>query len=188
MAESLAEAIKNSAQPCGCDEGAEYRCGWHKVSPISAQEFSAAIYCATCGSRYCVHTGTPEFVERASNMKLPTISFSITPVGIGGAPSRATTLPEEGSARKQFPVASGVLDYFPDALVAIANVSWKGNEQHNPGQPLHWAREKSFDESDTMIRHFLQRGTFDTDGTRHSAKMAWRALAILQKEIEGESR
>jgi hypothetical protein len=102
------------------------------------------------------------------------------------ANNRATTLPTEGKARKEYPVASGVLDYFPDALVAISQVSFEGNKQHNPGEPLHWAREKSTDESDTMIRHFLQRGTRDTDGLRHSAKMAWRALAILQKEIEAE--
>ncbi len=109
-------------------------------------------------------------------------------IGIGGAPTRATTLPDEPAARKQFPVASGFMDYFPDAIAAVSNVSWRGNEQHNPGQPMHWARGKSMDESDTMMRHFLQRGTLDTDGTRHSAKMVWRALAILQKEIEGESR
>lgn len=83
-------------------------------------------------------------------------------------------------------MASGVLDYFPDALAAVARVSWQGNEQHNPGQALHWARSKSTDEADTMIRHFLQRGTTDTDGIRHSAKMVWRALALLQKEIEAE--
>ncbi len=105
--------------------------------------------------------------------------------GIGGAPTRATTLPD-GAKRKEFPVASGVLDYFPDALVAVAEVSYRGNQQHNPGQPIHWARDKSTDEADTMIRHFLQRGLRDTDGIRHSAKMAWRALAILQKEIEAE--
>ncbi len=108
--------------------------------------------------------------------------------GIGGAPTRATTLPEGAAERKTYPVASGVLDYFPDALVAVANVSWKGNEQHNPGQPLNWARGKSPDEADTMIRHFLQRGTMDIDGIRHSAKMVWRALAFLQKEIEGEKQ
>jgi hypothetical protein len=34
------------------------------------------------------------------------------------------------------------------------------------------------------MRHFLERGTIDTDGVRHSAKVAWRALAMLQKEIE----
>ena len=109
-------------------------------------------------------------------------------VGIGGAPTRATTLPSDGPGRKRYPVASGVLDYFPDALVAIAEVSHRGNEQHNPGQPLHWARGKSTDEADTMIRHFLQRGSLDTDGVRHTAKMAWRALALLQKEIENESK
>jgi hypothetical protein len=107
-------------------------------------------------------------------------------VGIGGGPTRCTTLPEEPAARKQYPIASGVLDYFPDAIAAVAHLSWKGNEQHNPGQPLHWARGKSTDEADTMMRHFLQRGTVDTDGVRHSAKLAWRALALLQKEIEGE--
>lgn len=104
------------------------------------------------------------------------------------APDRASTLPTDATQRKGYPVASGVLDYFPDALVAIAEVSKKGNDQHNPGQPLHWARSKSTDEADTMIRHFLERGTRDVDGVRHSAKMAWRALALLQKEIEAESK
>lgn len=107
-------------------------------------------------------------------------------IGPGGAPTRASTLPSDAAERKRHPVASGVLDYFPDALAAVARVSWQGNEQHNPGQPLHWARGKSTDEADTMMRHFLQRGTIDTDGQRHSAKMVWRALALLQKEIEGE--
>jgi hypothetical protein len=59
-----------------------------------------------------------------------------------------------------------------------------GNLQHNPGQPLMWDRSKSGDEWDAMIRHFMRRGTFDSDGIRHSAKLAWRALAGLQKEIE----
>lgn len=109
-------------------------------------------------------------------------------IGIGGAPTRATTLPNEPQARKEHPVASGVLDYFPDAIVAISNISFKGNQQHNPGQPLFWNRGKSQDEADTMMRHFLQRGTLDVDGVRHSAKMAWRALALLQKEIEEEMK
>lgn len=96
-----------------------------------------------------------------------------------------TALFPTGSAeRKRIPVGSGVLDYFPAALKAIAEVSYAGNEQHNPGEPLHWARGKSMDQADTMIRHYMERGTFDTDGLRHSAKMAWRALAILQLECE----
>ncbi|KKL85578.1 hypothetical protein LCGC14_1953350, partial [marine sediment metagenome] len=99
-------------------------------------------------------------------------------------PTRASVFPKTAEGRKQRPVASGVLDYFPDALVEIAHVSWVGNDQHNPGECLHWARGKSTDEADALIRHFLQRGGNDTDGARHSAKMAWRALALLQKEIE----
>lgn len=106
--------------------------------------------------------------------------------GFNPAPTRATTLPNNSRERKTYPIASGVMDYFPDAIVAVSHVSYVGNEQHNPGEPLHWAREKSTDEADTMLRHFLARGTFDTDGQRHSAKMAWRALAILQKEIEAD--
>jgi len=105
-------------------------------------------------------------------------------IGIGGAPTRATTLPEGAKERKQFPIASGFMDYFPDAIVAIANISYRGNQQHNSDKPLHWDRSKSADEADAMLRHFLQRGTLDTDGVAHTAKMAWRALALLQKEIE----
>jgi hypothetical protein len=89
-------------------------------------------------------------------------------------------------SRKRLPIATGVVDYFPDALAAIAAVSWAGNEQHNPGEPLHWSRGKSDDHPDCLMRHFLERGTVDDDGMRHTAKMAWRALAILQLEIEDE--
>ena len=97
------------------------------------------------------------------------------------------SLPTDPKERKNRPIASGVLDYFPDALAAVAFVSWIGNEQHNPGQPLHWDRSKSTDEADALIRHFIQRGMIDVDGTLHSAKVAWRALALLQKEIENEA-
>jgi hypothetical protein len=98
------------------------------------------------------------------------------------------SLPEEAKARKNVPLATGVLDYFPDALCAVAECSKAGNEQHNPGKPLHWDRSKSGDEADALLRHLVQRGTLDTDGIRHSAKVAWRALALLQKEIEASSK
>lgn len=86
--------------------------------------------------------------------------------------------------RKKRPLYSGVLKYFPDALLEVAYTSWVGNEQHNPGEPLHWAREKSTDELDALSRHLSEAGMMDNDGVRHSAKVAWRALANLQKEIE----
>ena len=96
------------------------------------------------------------------------------------------TLPTDAAARKAVPLASGCLDYFPDALAEVAGCSKAGNDQHNPGQPLHWDRAKSGDEADALLRHLMDRGTFDTDGIRHSAKVAWRALAMLQKELEAE--
>lgn len=93
-------------------------------------------------------------------------------------------LPTDAKERKKIPLAGGVFDYFTSALIEIAKVSQAGNDQHNPGQPLHWSRGKSADHADTMLRHFSERGTVDADNLRHSAKMAWRALAILQLELE----
>ena len=92
----------------------------------------------------------------------------------------------DAAARKAQPIVRGCLDYFPDALLAVAEVSQVGNDQHNPGQPLHWAKEKSTDEADALLRHLIDRGTRDVDGQRHSAKVAWRSLALLQREIEEE--
>ena len=96
-------------------------------------------------------------------------------------------VPTDAATRKAIPLATGLLDYFPDALLAIAELSRIGNEQHNPGEPLHWAKEKSTDEPDALMRHLIDRGKLDSDGVRHSAKVAWRALALLQREIEGEA-
>lgn len=96
-------------------------------------------------------------------------------------------LTSDAKARKDIPLATGCLDYFPDALAAIATLSRIGNDKHNPGQPLHWSRGKSNDHPDCLMRHFLERGTVDTSGAEpvlHSTQMAWRALAILQLEIE----
>lgn len=81
-------------------------------------------------------------------------------------------------------MATGVLNYFPDALAEVAYVSYVGNQQHNPGEPLHWAKHKSTDHSDCIARHLLEAGTLDDDGLRHTAKVAWRALAMLQIELE----
>lgn len=131
--------------------------------------------------------GMIEREERAMMKARPVVQPD-PKLNASGAPTRATTFAPDAAGRKRQPVVSGVLDYFPDAMIAIAEVSFAGNEQHNPGQPLHWNRGKSADEADACGRHLLQRGTRDDDGMRHSAKMAWRALALLQKEIEEERR
>ena len=96
--------------------------------------------------------------------------------------------PTDPQARKALPICTGVLDYFPDAIAAVAACSLEGNNQHNPGQPLHWERPKSTDHADCIARHLIERGTMDRDGIRHSAKLAWRALALLQIEIETDAK
>ena len=99
-----------------------------------------------------------------------------------GYPSKPE--PDKHAKRKATPVYSGVLKYFPDAIWALAECSAAGNEQHNPGKPLHWDRSKSGDELEALIRHAMEAGTIDDDNIRHSTKTAWRALANLQKELE----
>lgn len=93
-------------------------------------------------------------------------------------------LPSDPAARKGVPLTTGVLDYFPLALAEVARVSKAGNEQHNPGEPLHWDKTKSLDHADCIARHLIDRGTADADGMLHSAKLAWRALALLETELE----
>jgi hypothetical protein len=95
-------------------------------------------------------------------------------------------LPTDPKERKNVPITTGVFDYFPLALAEIARVSKAGNDQHNPGQPLHWDKTKSLDHADCIGRHLLERGTIDTDKMRHSAKLAWRSLALLETELENE--
>lgn len=89
--------------------------------------------------------------------------------------------------RKQRPVATGVLAYFPDALKEVAHASWVGNEQHNPGEPVHWARGKSNDQLDACVRHLIDHMSgevVDDDGCYHLSKCAWRILAELQLLME----
>jgi len=91
--------------------------------------------------------------------------------------------------RKECPVFSGCRKYFPDAIKEVAKVSYVGNEQHNPGTPLHWDRNKSTDEPDALMRHLTDYASGvdkDTDGQLHLAKVAWRSLALLQKYLENE--
>lgn len=97
------------------------------------------------------------------------------------------SLPTDAAERKAAPMAEGLLWYFPNALAEVARVSKAGNDQHNPGQPMHHARGKSTDHGDCIMRHLVDAGTVDSDGQRHTAKVAWRALAMLQEELEREN-
>lgn len=100
--------------------------------------------------------------------------------------SKVLTMPDAADERKKLPLATGLLDYFPDALIAVTQVSFIGNQQHNLGGAMKWDRSKSQDEADAALRHFLCRDEVDTDGILHAAKAAWRMLAFLQKKIEAD--
>jgi hypothetical protein len=102
------------------------------------------------------------------------------------AADTAGVLSNEPAVRKETPMARGLLDFFPGALAEVAHLSWVATQQHHPGEELHWDKNKSTDEADCIIRHLVDRGKFDTDGVRHSAKVAWRALALLQRELDAE--
>lgn len=81
-----------------------------------------------------------------------------------------------------------MLQYFPDACMEVGYVSYMSNEQHSPGTKMHWDKSKSIGEGDEIVRHLMDKEIFDTDGLRHRAKAAWRALELLQREIEATTQ
>lgn len=102
------------------------------------------------------------------------------------------TLPEDSNARKELPILSGCLKYFPAALAGVARISKQGNDKHNPGEPLHHARGKSQDHGDCILRHLMDtedllaaknRGQSIEDQRilDEASQMAWRALAYVQE-------
>lgn len=93
--------------------------------------------------------------------------------------------PNAAAVRKGQPVFSGVLKYFPNALKYVSGVSKSGNDQHHPDKPLHWDMSKSKDELDALTRHLIDHSVdpIDTDGIMHLGKVAWRALAALEREL-----
>lgn len=106
-------------------------------------------------------------------------------VHLDNAPhTQSVSMPDEAGERESYPMAEGLLYYFPNALAEVSKISKIGNDQHNPGEPMHWARGKSLNHADKIIRHLIDAGKKDSKGNRHSAFMAWRALALLQVELE----
>ena len=93
-------------------------------------------------------------------------------------------LAENNLSRKDFPIYTGVVKYFPDALMELSRVSLSGNKQHHPDEPLHWDKNKSPDHLDALMRHLLEADDLDNDGILHLSKVAWRALAALQEKLE----
>ena len=86
--------------------------------------------------------------------------------------------------REQYPLFDGLLAYFPAALCEVARWSIVGNRKHNPGEKLHWAREKSTDHENKIMRHLLDARQVDKDGFVEAVALAWRALALCQTILE----
>lgn len=124
--------------------------------------------CPNCGKTYTAEAGS-----------VAALCFLCAPV-----PAK-----HDSQARKNKPLFSGCMMYFPDALLAVAEHSKKGNDKHNPGQPLHWSRDKSKDHADCIARHLVDIGpnwdAVDPETqSLHAQALAWRALALLQAVLE----
>lgn len=96
------------------------------------------------------------------------------------------TKSQKAAKRKATPVYSGVLKYFPKAIKYVSVVSKVGNDQHHPDKPLHWDKSKSTDEPDALVRHLIDHSIepIDDDGMLHLGKVAWRALAMLERYLD----
>ena len=60
------------------------------------------------------------------------------------------------------------------ACAAVAHHSHVNNEQHNPGEPMHWAKEKSIGDGNQIVRHLMEG---DLEGC------CWRALELLERKL-----
>ena len=101
-------------------------------------------------------------------------------------PVEGEEVKSEAQERKDTPVYSGVLKYFPNALKEVSKCSLAGQKQHNQGDELYWDKTKSFDNEDALVRHLIDHSVdpMDTDGVLHLSKCAWRALAALEIYLE----
>lgn len=147
------------------------------------------IVCRKCENNRCTDKCTVHDIATAQVSPKIYIDEQLT-LNIG---EQTTLKVSESAARKAKPLFSGVLMYFPDALMAVAEHSRKANDKHNPGQPLHWSKGKSADHADCIARHLLDIGTnWDEKdpefGSYHATALAWRALALLQTVLEREKQ
>lgn len=157
-----------------------------KLKPILGFEWFEDENIPSGTIRVVPHPDAVNLPERVEPRPFRPTGPGLTGKQIAAIQKKAGHLPDGDAARKALPLATGCLDYFPKALLAVAQLSQIAMDQHNPGKPLFWDRTKSKDEDNCLIRHFADRGTRDTDKVRHRVKVAWRALASLQKEMEAD--
>ena len=98
--------------------------------------------------------------------------------------NRQVIFPEDQESRNAMPLFDGFMAYFPNAMAEVSRLSHDATKQHHPDQPMHWDRSKSTDHKNKIVRHLVDAGKFDDKGHRHSTMVAWRAMALLQEELE----
>lgn len=188
---------QRSTTYCGCDEAANWQCERHRGGQMGPRGAAGEIlrdvefFPEEMNAAEALEARYQKKLEAKLDAEIKRASAWARDINSAPTPGRpqGEIFPASAQGRKNHPVFTGVLMYFPDAIAEVAAVSKQGNDQHNPGQPLHWARGKSMDQMDTASRHMMDHGVGnvrDTDGRYHLGKAAWRLLAELQLTIEAE--
>lgn len=134
-------------------------------------------------------------LELAQETKTPTsLDDALGMVKETPTKKRLMTLPTDSARRKEFPVLSGFIKYFPAAIAGVANTSKLGNDKHNPGQELHHDRSKSMDHGDCIVRHLMDvedliaaakkhpnKSAYEQEILLEASSLVWRALAYSQE-------
>jgi len=93
-------------------------------------------------------------------------------------------LPTDATERKNTPVYTGFMCFFPLGIAEVAKHSHDSTQQHHPGEPCHWDKNKSTDEKDSQARHLLDQTFPDQtldELILHARAGAWRAMANLER-------
>jgi hypothetical protein len=121
----------------------------------------------------------------------PTRTILAEPVGTCAAVAPATGRKYDGG---KAPIHQGVFQYFPRALLSVAEISKYGAEKYQLDyQDINWARVEGGRGryGDARGRHILGEfidGPIDPEsGKLHAAMAAWNALAYLELILKEEN-
>ena len=115
-------------------------------------------------------------VERKKTDEVNAILKYCSDAAAEGLGYGTATLPTDSAERKTYPIYSGFIRNFPNAIAAVSHLSYKGSKQHHPDKPIHWDKTKSSDELDALMRHMI-------DGEWE--QVAWRAMGNLERKLTG---